>query len=75
MAGDFNGDGVDELAVFRHGTWYLDTNGNGQIDGQDQVVELGQAGDIPVVGDWDGDGHEEIGTYRDGEIAKSTARK
>ena len=74
-SGDFNGDGVDELAVFRQGTWYIDTNGNGQIDGQDQVVELGQAGDVPVVGDWDGDGHEEIGTYRDGEIAKSTARR
>ena len=75
VAGDFNGDGVDELASSARAPGISTPTATAQIDGQDQVVQLGQAGDVPVVGDWDGDGHEEIGTYRDGEIAKSTARK
>ena len=28
VAGDWNGDGNDEVGVFRNGVWYLDLNGN-----------------------------------------------
>ena len=62
-------------ASIADGVFYLDTNGNGKLDGQDEVIQLGEAGDVPVVGDWDGDGREEVGVYRDGEIAQVTARK
>ena len=68
-------DGIDEIGIYRGGVFYLDTNGNGKIDDQDAVIQLGQPGDVPVVGDWDGDGREEVGVYRDGEIATHTARK
>ncbi len=74
-AGDFNGDGIDDLAVFRDGTWIIDTNGNGTMDADDEVIQLGEAGDTPVVGDWDGDGRPDLGVYHDGDIVKSTARK
>ncbi|HUP79674.1 MAG TPA: SdrD B-like domain-containing protein, partial [Pirellula sp.] len=32
LAGDFNGDGRDELALFKDGEWLLDINGNGLWD-------------------------------------------
>ena len=75
VVGDFNGDGIDEIGVYRGGVFYLDSNGNGKLDGQDAVIQLGEAGDVPVVGDWDGDGRDEVGVYRDGDIAHVTARK
>ncbi|NJN45303.1 MAG: PKD domain-containing protein, partial [Candidatus Competibacteraceae bacterium] len=33
VAGDWNGDGMDAVGVYRDGTWFLDTNGNGLWDG------------------------------------------
>jgi hypothetical protein len=30
ITGDWNGDGITKIGVFRNGAWYLDTNGNGQ---------------------------------------------
>ncbi len=63
LAGDFNGDGVDEVGVFVDGYWYLDLNGNGVWDDGDVIAQLGRAGDQPVVGDWDGDGKADIGIF------------
>ena len=47
VVGDFNGDGIEEIAIFRDGKWIIDTNGNRQIDAADRVIEFGQAGDKP----------------------------
>jgi hypothetical protein len=69
LVGDFNGDGIEELAVYRDGTWYIDSNNNGQIDAEDQVIQLGSPGDTPIVGDFNGDGRAEPGVFHD-----STAR-
>jgi hypothetical protein len=66
IVGDWTGTGVKRIGVFRNGTWYLDTNGNGYLDASDQVVSFGQAGDIPVVGDWTGTGRIALGLYRQG---------
>lgn len=63
LAGDFNGDGKDELALFKDGEWLLDINGNGVWDDGDLWASLGKKGDLPVVGDWDGDGKDDIGIY------------
>ncbi len=63
LTGDFNGDGVDEIAVYIDGTWYVDVNGNGVWDQGDLWAQLGSAADQPVVGDWDGDGKDDIGIY------------
>ena len=66
LVGDFNGDGIEEVAVYRNGTWIIDSNGNQQRDAADQVFEMGGRGDLPVVGDWDGDGIDEPALYRSG---------
>lgn len=63
VAGDFNGDGIDEYGLFYRGEWFLDLNGNGQWDEEDLWARLGNTQDLPVVGDWDGDGKDDIGIY------------
>jgi serine-aspartate repeat-containing protein C/D/E len=72
LAGDFNGDGHDELALFQDGEWLIDINGNGQWDRSDLWAKMGGPGDLPVVGDWDGDGKDDIGIWgveRAGDMA------
>ena len=63
LAGDFDGDGIDEIGVYRNGYWLLDINHNGKWDENDLLAKLGDADDRPVVGDWDGDGKDDIGIY------------
>ncbi len=66
VAGDWNGDGIRSVGVFRSGTWYLDLDGDGRQTERDMVVSFGEDGDLPVVGDFNGDGIDEIGVYRQG---------
>jgi protocatechuate 3,4-dioxygenase beta subunit len=63
VAGDFDGDGTDEVAVFKDGYWMIDINRNGRWEESDLLAKLGEKGDRPVVGDWDGDGKDDIGIY------------
>ena len=63
LAGDFDGDGVDEMAVFKDGYWLIDINNNGRWDQEDLFAKLGDVEDRPVVGDWDGDGKDDIGIF------------
>ena len=63
LAGDFDGDGTDEIAIFNSGYWLIDINHNGIWDEQDLFAKLGDAEDRPVVGDWDGDGKDDIGIF------------
>ncbi|HKV08489.1 MAG TPA: trypsin-like serine protease [Thermoanaerobaculia bacterium] len=64
VAGDWNGDGVDTIGIYRNGTFYLrNSNTNGFAD---VVVSFGASGDQPVVGDWNGDGIDTIGIFRNG---------
>jgi lipopolysaccharide transport system ATP-binding protein len=70
LAIDWDGDGRQELCIFRaDGTWLIDLNHNGIFDpGID--LQLGpfrrQAGDIPLAIDWDGDGKQELCVFRPG---------
>jgi serine-aspartate repeat-containing protein C/D/E len=66
ITGDWNGDGIKTIGLFRQGEWILDTDGNGRLTKADLHVHYGQPGDRPVVGDWNGDGVDEIGVYRGG---------
>jgi hypothetical protein len=63
VTGDFNGDGITEVAVFWKGQWFIDLNGNGRWDEGDLWAKLGHEGDLPVTGDWDGDGKTDIGIF------------
>jgi len=63
LSGDFNGDGVDEVAIYYNGRWFLDLNGNGRWDDEDLWAQLGDEFDLPVTGDWNGDGKDDIGIF------------
>lgn len=63
LAGDFNGDGLDEVVIFVGGQWYVDLNGNGRWDAGDLWIQLGTEMDRPVVGDWDGDGKDDVAIF------------
>ncbi len=63
LAGDFDGDGRDEVAIFVGGQWFVDLNGNGRWDAGDLLIALGTDLDRPVVGDWDGDGKDDVGIF------------
>ncbi len=68
VPGDYNGDGKDEMAVWRpsEGVWYISLdNQSFNSDAQNyRAIHLGQWGDIPVPGDYDGDGQIEIAVWR-----------
>jgi hypothetical protein len=71
VVGDWNGNGISKIGVFRpnEGRWYLDLNGNGQWDGcvTDGCYYFGMNSDLPVVGDWNGNGISKIGVFRPSE--------
>jgi hypothetical protein len=59
LAGDWNGDGVDEPGVFRPSTAQFLLLINSTV----VTVNFGQAGDLAVVGDWDGNGVDTPGVF------------
>jgi protocatechuate 3,4-dioxygenase beta subunit len=67
ITGDWNGDGIDTIGVFRKGAWHIDVDGDGRLSDKDAAFQYGMAGDLPVIGDFDGDGVDEIGVYRAGQ--------
>jgi protocatechuate 3,4-dioxygenase beta subunit len=67
VAGDWNGDGIRQIGVFRDGQWNLDLDGDGRFTNADATATFGQTGDEPVIGDFTGDGVDEIGVYRAGK--------
>ena len=67
LAGDWNGDGDDDVGVYLGKVFYLDANGNGDWDdvaGGDRRIPFGISGDTPVTGDWNGDGTDDVGVKR-----------
>ena len=70
VAGDWTGDGLAKIGIYRQGQWYLDKNGNGAWDGCaiDTCYDSfgGLPIDKPVVGDWTGDGITKVGIYQNG---------
>ncbi len=62
VPGDYNGDGVSEIAVFRssEGAWYI-SQGSAQSF---MRIEWGTSGDVPVPADYDGDGKTDIAVWR-----------
>jgi hypothetical protein len=66
VVGDWNGDGIKSIGVFRGGQWHLDVDGDGRWSPTDRVADFGRSGDVPVVGDFNGDGIDDIGFFRNG---------
>jgi uncharacterized surface anchored protein len=67
VTGDWNGDGIAAIGVFRDGKWVLDTDGDGVLTSADTLVAFGEQDDVPVVGDWNGDGVDDLGVFKNGK--------
>jgi hypothetical protein len=60
VAGDFApGRAGDEIGLFDGTHWYLDTNGDNQLD---TVIATAMRG-LPIVGDFNGDGKDDLAVY------------
>jgi hypothetical protein len=60
---------VGVIGTFDNGTWYLDFNGNGVLDGVgggDTQATFGTSSMTPVTGDWNGNGITTIGAFDNG---------
>ena len=64
VVGDWNGDGISSIGVFRNGEWHLDIDGNGRWTKRDKTFNYGQRGDKPIVGDFNGDGVDDMAVLR-----------
>lgn len=69
VTGDWNGDGITDLGLFRPrtGEWFLNYYGYRTWNGceKDRCINaFGTAADLPVSGDWDGTGASKIGVFR-----------
>ncbi|MEA1929249.1 MAG: VCBS repeat-containing protein [Candidatus Auribacterota bacterium] len=56
-SGDYDGDGISDIAVFRPDTGLWAVRGLGR-------TYFGTAGDVPVSGDYDGDGITDVSIFR-----------
>ena len=64
VLGDWDGNGADDLAIHRAGSWYIRSTGS-LLGSTTVVFPYGVlAGDKPVAGDWDGNGADDPGIYR-----------
>jgi hypothetical protein len=60
VAGDFDGDGRNDLAIYRNGQWWIFRS----LAGTASVIALGVSTDIPAPADYDGDGTTDVGVFR-----------
>ena len=47
VAGDWNGDGIYTIGIFRNGTWFLDMDGDGRWSKGDVVVDSARRATSP----------------------------
>lgn len=64
MPGDYNGDGISDLGIFRprDGTWWLLLKT--PVGDAAQTMFWGQEGDVPVAADYNGDGVTDVAVWR-----------
>ncbi len=62
MSGDFDGDGRNDLTIYRpsNGVWFIWNSRDGTFD----IRQFGTGEDIPVAGMYDGDDRTDIAVFR-----------
>ena len=60
IPGDFDGNRVSDVAVFRNGTWYVLLSESNTF----QANQFGSVGDIPLSTDFDNDGKTDLAVFR-----------
>jgi SpoIID/LytB domain protein len=66
-AGDWDGDGIVTLGLYRQSTGFLFLRNSNTQGVADIQIFYGNPGDIPIAGDWDGDGVDTVGIFRPSE--------
>ena len=72
FAGDFNGDGLDDLGAYKDGDFVVQWNDAGIFRSSNTSTYSAPAATgwgantMPIIGDWDGDGQDDLGMYTDG---------
>ena len=66
MGGDFTGDGIKDLVVWRpvNGTWYICSSESGFDCSNFRQVQWGLPGDVPINADFDGDSISDMVVWR-----------
>ena len=67
FSGDWNGDGVATLGLYRRSNGYVYLRNSNTQGVADIAFYFGIPGDLPVAGDFDGDGFDTISIYRPSE--------
>lgn len=67
ISGDWDGDGVDTVGVYRNGVFFLKNSNTAGF--ADITFAFGTPGTQPLAGDWDGDGVDTIGTFDNGTFS------
>jgi hypothetical protein len=53
VVGDWDGDGMTDIGVYRNGQWRLDLDHNGTMNAGDIFIPaFGVPGDLPIAGVW-----------------------
>ncbi len=65
--GDWDGDGVQTVGLYRESTGYLFLRNSNTQGIADIEIYFGDPGDLPIAGDWDGNGTDTVGVYRRSE--------
>lgn len=69
ITGDWDGDGVSTIGLFRPSTGQFFLHNRIESTGSPDITfNFGQAGDLPIAGDWNGDGVDTVGVFRAGEF-------
>jgi SpoIID/LytB domain protein len=63
-AGDWNGDGVVTMGLYRVSAGYLFLRNSNTQGIADIEIFYGNPGDLPIAGDWNGDGIDTVGIFR-----------
>jgi hypothetical protein len=64
FVGDFDGDGIDEVAMQRGSTSQVFLKWELAGGSADSAFVFGSPGDIPFAGDWNGDGTDTVAVFR-----------